>query len=115
MAQSSRSMCRHFTGIMNKTCQQDISYESVKDRSVKPVDLACFGECGVSCEKYSPYTAEELEAQEEEIGRYLGALAENKSPCCKAEIDVSQVVTTGKRKGHGPRFCSKCKKWLFTV
>jgi len=32
------------------------------------------------------------------------------SPCCKAPIDESKVIPRGKYKGHGPRYCSKCRK-----
>jgi hypothetical protein len=37
------------------------------------------------------------------------------SPCCKAPIDESKVIKKGIHVGHGPRYCSKCKKFIFLV
>ena len=37
------------------------------------------------------------------------------SPCCSVPIDESAVITDGKYKGHGPRYCSKCRAVLFLV
>ena len=35
--------------------------------------------------------------------------------CCRAKIDESQVVKSGRNKNHGPRYCSRCRKFLFIV
>jgi hypothetical protein len=39
----------------------------------------------------------------------------NVSSCCEAPIDESQVITEGQFKGHGPRYCSKCKRCVYMV
>lgn len=33
--------CRHFTGIQNDTCKAGVAYESVKDKSVRPLRIPC--------------------------------------------------------------------------
>lgn len=38
-----------------------------------------------------------------------------KSACCGAEIDDSHVIQSGRYKGHGARFCSKCGKVAYIV
>ena len=37
------------------------------------------------------------------------------SDCCEAAIDERAVITAGRNKGHGPRFCSACKRCLYMV
>lgn len=72
--------CRHFTGIMKKTCKIGIEYESIKDNSVRPYRLICC-EAGsyVPCARYEPYTAEEIAEQErlhaEQLEHLVAALS----------------------------------------
>ena len=42
-------------------------------------------------------------------------IAKGFSPCCEAPIDKSRVIAEGRHKGHGARFCSKCKKVVYMV
>lgn len=49
---------------------------------------------------------------EGEINKIFG---EKLSSCCNAAIDKSHVITSGRHKGHGPRYCSKCGRCLFMV
>ena len=99
--------CRHFTGIMAKKCDQGIAYEH-------PLQQICIGREG-ACEKYSPFTKEEIEKKEAAIRHSTDCLQRGVSSCCEAPLDTSHVITEGRHKGHGPRFCSKCHKCAFMV
>lgn len=37
------------------------------------------------------------------------------SNCCRVPIDDSLVISEGKYKNHGPRYCSKCKRLLYQI
>jgi hypothetical protein len=99
--------CRHFTGIQNETCDAKVKYPHI---SVLP----CYGEHG-ECSGYSPLTVEELAAKEAEQQRHIDLMRQGLSSCCEAPFDTSQVITSGRFKNHGPRFCSKCKRVCFMV
>jgi hypothetical protein len=98
--------CRYFTGIQNKTCEIGIEY---------PVsDLPCLGD-HQTCDKHEPFSAEELAAKKVAMDRHMDLMRRGLSGCCEAEFNTNQVLTSGKYKGHGPRFCSKCGKLAFMV
>jgi hypothetical protein len=101
--------CRHFNGIMNEMCDAGIGYP--------PADrIPCRGdEAGSICCKYSPYTTEELDEQDAAYARKWELMKRGLSDCCEAPIDESRVTKAGSFKGHGPRFCSKCRRLLFMV
>jgi len=98
--------CRHFTGIMAKKCAVGVTY-------VAPL-TSCIGKQGY-CEKFSPYTQQEIEEDKKITDHEIDCLKRNVSSCCEASIDTSQVIKNGSHKGHGPRFCSKCHKCVFMV
>jgi len=96
--------CRHFTGTMNRLCTSKIEY---------PKDEVCWGEN--YCDGYSPLTIEELKDKDVEMQRHMELMRQGLSSCCEAPFDTSQVITEGRHKNHGPRFCSKCKRLCFMV
>lgn len=100
--------CRYFNGTSNGECENGIEYPKARL-------LPCFGEGDSECVSYSPLNAEELAAKEAEHLRYIDLTRRGLSTCCEAELDVSQVIPSGKYKNHGPRFCSKCKRLCFMV
>lgn len=100
--------CRHFNGVMNDLCRSKIKYP--------PDHNICFGQIGdIECGGYNPLSAEELVAKEAEQQRHMDLMRQSLSGCCEAPFDTSQVITSGKYKNHGTRFCSKCKQLLFMV
>ena len=100
--------CRHFNGIQNGMCDSKVEYPS-------DVDI-CFGDGGENeCGGYDPLTVEELAKKEVEMQRHMDLMRQGLSSCCEAPFDTSQVITKGYSKGHGPRFCSKCKRLCFMV
>ncbi len=106
--------CRHFNGVQNKECKNHIKYPSVDK-------MACFGPAykdspnRLECEGYSTFTPEELDAQDAELERHIDLMRKGITSCCEAPIDMSQVIPSGRFKGHGPRFCSKCRKVVAMV
>lgn len=65
--------CRHFTGITAKVCEAGINYQAFRDlpesQKGMGICLPCIGElgCTVTCDKFEPYTKEELDAQDKAI------------------------------------------------
>jgi hypothetical protein len=107
-----RATCRHFTGTQNDRCEAGISYKEARSA---PPKLPCLADEGETCEKYSAWTQEELDEQEADLKRRMDRMAAGLSGCCEAPLDVSRVIPSGRHKGHGPRYCSKCKKLAFMV
>ncbi len=68
-----------------------------------------------ACDKYTPLTEQDIRAREAEHERLMDCLRRNVSTCCQAPIDESCVIRDGEHKGHGPRYCSKCKKLVYMV
>jgi hypothetical protein len=67
------------------------------------------------CKKYEALTEKEIQAELDDHERTMRLMMEGLSSCCEAPIDESQVIAEGQHKGHGPRFCSKCKKLAYMV
>lgn len=103
------SRCRHFNGIQNKLCEAKIAYGKFVN------NLPCYGDSDWPCIEYSPLTITELAAKEAAFNRHMDLMRRGLSNCCEAPFDTSQVITKGRYKGHGPRFCSKCKTACFIV
>lgn len=97
--------CRHFTGIQNKVCEMKMQYA--------PGGNPCFADG--HCPQYSPLTADELEAKYAAMAREALLLKQGLSSCCDAPLNTAHVITTGRFKNHGPRFCSKCGQLAFMV
>lgn len=54
-------------------------------------------------------------ASDAEVERMLALIERGLSPCCEAALDTSRVVKSGGRVLCGDRFCSKCRKHVYTV
>lgn len=116
--------CRHYTGTrVSLKCKAGMVYDEVMQiGKLGVLGCLCRLPCGgdktketLPCEKYSPFTEDEIDEQVKEFERHEELLAKGLSPCCKAAIDYSQVIKEGRHKGHGGRYCSKCKKVVFWV
>jgi hypothetical protein len=111
--------CQHFNGVQFHRCKAGVAYSSV--RGSVPYSHACirtdrWHEGGrPECEHYVAQTLEQVEADYAELKRRLALHAKGLSGCCEAPLDLQQVITSGRHKGHGPRFCSKCGVIAFLV
>jgi len=58
--------CRHFTGILHKTCELGIEYDSLKDRSADSGYklICCEADSRLPCASFQPYTAKEISEQD---------------------------------------------------
>ncbi len=109
--------CRHFNGITNRECGAGIKYNSFPGSTkYGPKNRPCFAEDGSPpCETYAPWTAEELVEQDRKMQRKMDLMRQGLSSCCEAPFDENRVIREGRHKGHGPRYCSKCRKLVFMV
>jgi len=100
--------CRNWKGLnfKDRKCKVGIEYES-------PVKV-CLGKGG-KCEKYETYTKKELKKQDEDMKKTIDLVVKGLSPCCGAEVDHSHQIPDGRHKGHGPHYCSKCRKLAYYV
>ena len=109
-----KGQCIHFNGIQSKVCEAGVRYEFT--RSLNDGGLPCLPKCGrCSCARLQHPTEEQVKQSESEMLFKLDKVAKGISPCCEASLDTSQVIQTGRHKGHGPRFCSKCGKFVMIV
>jgi len=116
--------CQHFRapGRMQRggKCGANIDIESVK--GTLPLALACkhdeHWEQGGQphCPEYIAQTEEQYEAREKRFAEATDLVFnQNLSACCKAPIDTSEVITSGRHKGHGKRTCSKCGALAYII
>ena len=125
-----KGSCRHFINVRdNKECKAGMVYDEVTKRKElgergcmlrlpctgKDVGTVTRGHAVQCCSNYDSLTAEEIEKEEKDIHRILDQIKKGLSPCCGVAIDESCVITKGQYKGHGPRFCSKCKRVVYMV
>ena len=106
-AQRRDTRCRHFNGVQNKVCESKVEYPACT--------IPCFGEGNLECEGYYPLSSEELAARDAADTRRYCLWKQGLSDCCEAPIDMKFVAAKGAFKGHGPRYCSKCRNLLFMV
>ena len=111
-----RRTCRHFNGILNDACKAGVRYQDVEkaDKGPHPHPCASNNEHG-HCSLFEARTDADIDERERSITRSLELTRRGLSSCCEAPLDESQVITSGRFKGHGPRFCSKCGKCVFMV
>jgi hypothetical protein len=113
--------CRHFNGIQHKECKAGICYLDVRKTPTYPNTGASFpclpdsNKESATCSKFDPFTQEEIAKMDAESARVTSLILRDLSPCCEAAIDKSRVIPSGQHKGHGPRFCSACKKLVYMV
>lgn len=108
-----KNICRHYKGIMNKECKAGLNWKKSFDNARN-----CIGKEN-GCNIYERFTCKELQEQQKELDIYVEKFKKQTktglSMCCEAPIDTSHVIQSGRHKGHGARYCSKCKKCLFMV
>ena len=87
--------CVHFDGIMKKTCEAGVLYDTVKDKTTSPFKLACFSE-GPICPSAKYYTREEAEAREDDIERHINEfvskLESGVCPQCDTKVEQKDQV-----------------------
>lgn len=106
-------MCKHYSPMHdNEKCNAGILYWFP---FLKPINYPCFGKNTGRCEKFENYSEDEIRKDQEEVAKILRMVGEGISPCCNAPLDKSQVIVGGQYDGHGPQFCSKCKKFVCRV
>jgi hypothetical protein len=120
--------CNHYTGTQNAHCEAGVCYADVTltheparnpdgggmaTRSIPC--LTSFNAGGATCDRHEMPTPEQIAAHKAETDRRLDFFRRGLSPCCEVPIDESQVIQSGRHKGHGSRYCSKCGELLFMV
>ena len=105
--------CQYFNGVQHDECDNHVIYKDIAPKGFK--DLPCTTAEGNACQFYKPLSKEEIDKEIADMERTNDLILKNLSPCCEAEIDQSQVIKDGSHKGHGPRYCSKCKKFVYIV
>ena len=124
------NVCRHHRGqAIHKDCDKGQVYDEVSRKEELGL-TGCFlrlpcmggkpgtitrGHAIEPCDLYEPHTREEVEAQDKEFKRTIDLMKQGLSSCCEAPIDESHVIPDGQHKGHGPRYCSKCKRCVYMV
>ena len=107
--------CKYWTGIINDKCEFGIKWrEELKNART------CIGkDDGIKCNNFTLRTPEEIKEEQNKIDKAVAKsvkmLKTKKSDCCNAPIDESRVIKKGRHKGHGGRYCSKCKRCLYWV
>jgi hypothetical protein len=95
---SFENWCKHYTGLMNDTCEAGVRYKDVKDPSDQPLGYPCFKDkgCTERCEKASFRTPEEIAEEHDKVRqslqRYLENIANDICPHCKASIQEKKQI-----------------------
>jgi len=106
--------CVHFNGIQHEKCSAGVAYLSVRDSSQAGpyrwpcLTLAAEKTSTTTCPSFRLKSDEEWAKEDAQFEKAFAAISEGKSPCCGAPLDESHV-----RDGTGPRFCLKCKQFVF--
>lgn len=96
-----QTTCRHFTGIHKDVCGAGIEYSSVRDhqpgyRMARWPCLTYDGKAATTCDKFSPYTAEEAEQIVTEgdraVEKFLADLAAGNCPHCGVKVEEQTQV-----------------------
>jgi len=92
--------CRHFTGIQNKTCAAGVLYRSKRDVS-RPgmATWPCVDrDCPTTCDQYSAPTAEEVAAEEVEIGAAVREVEERMAAglCVYCGAPIAKAIQVGR-------------------
>lgn len=116
--------CKHWNGAQNDCCAAGVNYREAfdGDRPGIALRMPCYrvdidgkprdrrGEQMIECTKYEAVTAEEEAADRAETREHLALIGQGLSPCCKAPLDRSRLIKSGRNKGSGWVFCSSCKR-----
>jgi hypothetical protein len=94
-----RNRCRHFTGVGLGTCAAGVSYQSVKDTTVRPYRFPCSSpDSATRCAFAHYYTADELAAQEQEMDEAARRMADDlkHGRCPECHQPVERRVQVGR-------------------
>lgn len=85
--------CRHFNGIQNDTCRAGVDYETVKDKTRRPVGLPCLARdsCSSVCPKHEAQTAEDVAAWNREVSESFSRITLVRAAIVKATNKARQV------------------------
>ena len=92
--------CRHFTGVQNETCEAGVGYSKFPPTRGRGRALPCFGDQGVSCEKFEARSEAEVDAEEQQ----RAILAANFIKAREAIV----AATGGARSTEGTLPCPAC-------
>lgn len=110
-----RNSCIYFREPGNDLCEKGLNYAE-EQGGMRGCLMKCNGENN-QCKSHTILSDEEFKRHEENVNKQIEETIKmfktKLSKCCNAAIDESQVIKEGRHKGHGGRFCSKCKKLLF--
>lgn len=117
--------CVHFTGMQHERCEAGVRYLDVRvlhepiplpgNRQSMRASFPCLlkeNHGGATCSKLQAPTNEQLEAEIANVERIFAAVDAGKSPCCDAPLDERAMVVARDGKRVGPRYCSKCGKFV---
>jgi diaminopimelate decarboxylase len=124
-----RSHCRHFTGIMNESCNVGVVYSTIKDTSERPFRYPCLdSECSSLCALVSYFTEEEEKQREAETIEIMGkiclardSILEVTQGACSTKGDITcpccqegRLIYTVASNGHIWASCSteNCVRWV---
>lgn len=91
--------CRHYSGMMNKSCDAGVEYDSIKDTSVVPYRFHCIhADTAVPCALRAEYTPEEIEERHRQIAAALTRFASflggesDECPHCGTTIESAEKI-----------------------
>lgn len=114
MTRDSDFWCRHYSGVGNgPVCKAGILYETVEDNSGKNRRRhPCYDREAVTvCEKYKPYTADELAAQEKELENFLVKMADFSARKTDICFRCGKKVTSLRQVGRCVYTSCGCRLW----
>lgn len=101
MSLQSDGWCRHYSGMMNKSCDAGVEYDSIKTTQddYPPVTWHCINEgAKVKCPKHELHTPEEIAEQHRQIGaaltRFVAFLNGEGDECpqCGAKMESAEKI-----------------------
>jgi hypothetical protein len=127
--------CKHYNGIMQpgvsdgeEVCKAGVNYVQLAGgRDGMYLRLPCHqtdfrggpkdrkGEKEVPCPKFEAVTPAEEAADRVRRDEDMKTLAAGLSICCKAPLDRSHLLQSGRWKGNGWVYCSSCKRPVMHV
>jgi hypothetical protein len=130
---SALASCRHFNGVMNKTCDAGVSYEHSDDTCPPCIPGMIKGRTPFKCDKFEIMSQAEAEKEADEreatanrgmmirraahddakkrgLGKGHGGIGQIECPACKGKVSYS----VASYKGHMHGLCSTpgCASWM---
>jgi hypothetical protein len=127
LQQQLANKCKHFNGIMSKTCRCGINYQEISDPVARPIKLPCFKDTGMTnCDKAEFRTSEDVAAEVKEMDEFCSKglkamlavklhISETRKlsgvivcPSCKGDLKYSSALSNGHTRG----FCECGISWM---